>query len=670
MGSDLEEINNLAEFDPDQNFYNEQNLFNGYSCSYYLEDSFNEKIKSCAFDLSRCFSLCHINIRSINANLSHFENYLQLLSINFPVIAITETWLNDITCDLYSLTEYSFVEQHRSNKCGGGVGIFLKNHLNYSKRNDLNVFNESCESLFVEIDRTKLIKEKNIVIGVIYQPPNTEISHFIEIMKDIMEKIKNENKICYLVGDYNINLINVDSHNLTSEFNEIMYSGGFIPLITRPTRVTHTSATLIDNIYSNQILDRDHSVNGIMMTDISDHYPIFHIANYVQAQDFKCIITRRNYTTKNKDSYLSQLSNIDWEDVLRSDSTQGAFSLFHNKLRKLHDNCFPLQHISKKYNTRKPWLSDSLRDAIKNKNKLYRKSLKIKSTNNEMVYKNYRNKLKHLLKAAEKKYYSDLVLINKSNSKKMWSIIKNIINRNKRKYTNRRFKLSDGSITNDKQLISDKFNDFFINVGPNLAKRIEKQNKNPEQFMKAKVTFSLYLEPVTEQEIYKIVSSLKNSSPGYDNLSPSILRLSLPLICPLLTHICNLSLSEGIFPDELKLANVIPIFKSGDHETFNNYRPVSILCTISKVFEKIMYSRLLNYLDHYKILFSYQFGFRKSHSTYMAFMVLIDKLTRALDDGKFVVGILLDFSKAFDTVDHDILLTKLSHYGIRGVPLL
>ena len=126
-----------------------------------------------------------------------------------------------------------------------------------------------------------------------------------------------------------------------------------------------------------------------------------------------------------------------------------------------------------------------------------------------MVYKNYRNKLKHLLKAAEKKYYSDLVLINKNNSKKMWSIIKNIINHNKRKYTNRRFKLSDGSITNDKQLISDKFNDFFINVGPNLAKRIEKQHENPEPFMKAKVTFSLYLEPVTEQEIYKIVSSLK-----------------------------------------------------------------------------------------------------------------------------------------------------------------
>ena len=670
FGSELEEIHNQIEFDPDHNFYNEQNLFNGYSCSYYLEDLFNEKLQSFACDLSQCFSLCHINIRSIKANLSHFENYLQLLSIDFPVIAITETWLNDITCDLYSLPGYNFTEQHRSDKCGGGVGIFVHDHMNYSERNDLSVFNEYCESLFIEVDRTNMIKEKNIVIGVIYRPPNTDIPHFIDIMKDTLDKIKNENKICYLVGDYNINLINIESHSLTSEFNDVMYSGGFIPLITRPTRVTQTSATLIDNIYSNQILDRDHSLNGIMMTDVSDHYPIFHVAKYSHPQNNEISITRRNYTTRNKDNFMSQLSNIDWANVFQSDSTQRAFSLFHNELRKLHDRCFPLQHISKKYNTRKPWLSDALRVSIKKKNKLYRKSVKIKSVYNEMVYKNYRNTLKHLLKAAEKKYYSELILLNKSNSKKMWSIIKNIINRNKEKYTNRRFKLSDGSITNDKKLISNKFNDFFINVGPTLANRIERQNKNPEQFMKAKVTYSLYLEPVTEQEIHQLVSSLKKSSPGYDNLSASILQLGLPEICPVLTYICNLSLMEGIFPDELKLANVIPLYKCGDYELFNNYRPVSILCTLSKVFEKIMYNRLLNYLDHYKILFSYQFGFRKLHSTYMAFMVLMDKLTKALDDGKFVVGILLDFSKAFDTVDHDILLNKLSHYGIRGVPHL
>ena len=221
-----------------------------------------------------------------------------------------------------------------------------------------------------------------------------------------------------------------------------MYSGGFIPLITRPTRVTHASATLIDNIYSNQILDGDHSLSVVMLTGITDHNIIFHIANNVHAQDVEYSITRRNYTTRNKDNFISQLSNIDWAGVLQSDSTQRAFSLFQNKMRSLHDNCFILLYISKIYNTRKPWLSDTLRDAVKKKNKLYRNSIKIETVYNEMVNKNYHYKLRHLLKAAEKKYYSDLVQVNKSNSTKMWSIIKNMINRNKKVNQYKKFNLA------------------------------------------------------------------------------------------------------------------------------------------------------------------------------------------------------------------------------------
>ena len=143
----------------------------------------------------------------------------------------------------------------------------------------------------------------------------------------------------------------------------------------------------------------------------------------------------------------------------------------------------------------------------------------------------------------------------------------------------------------------------------------------------------------------------------------------MPVICTPLTYICNLSLQEGVFPDELKIANVIPLFKNDDPELFNNYRPVSLLCTVSKLFEKIMYNRLLSFLDIYKILFSYQFGFRKHHSTYMALMTLMDNLINCLDNGEYVIGIFLDFSKAFDTVDHSILLQKLSSYGIRGSTL-
>ena len=132
-----------------------------------------------------------------------------------------------------------------------------------------------------------------------------------------------------------------------------------------------------------------------------------------------------------------------------------------------------------------------------------------------------------------------------------------------------------------------------------------------------------------------------------------------------LSFLCNCSLTEGEFPLELKLANVLPLFKSGETILFNNYRPVSLLCTLSKVVEKRMYSRLLNFLDCHKILIGNQFGFRKLHSSYMALMLMVDQVTKALDNGECVIGIFLDFSKAFDTVNHSILIDKLYHNGIR-----
>ena len=249
-------------------------------------------------------------------------------------------------------------------------------------------------------------------------------------------------------------------------------------------------------------------------------------------------------------------------------------------------------------------------------------------------------------------------------------IIKSVINRNKKTKFQDKFKFNDGSYTTDMKIICEKFNDFFINVGPTLSKKIPPQNSSPDDYIKTKAIYSLYLEHVTESEITKLVTSLKSAAPGYDNLRSSILKLSLPFICTPLTYLSNLSLQEGVFPEELKIANVIPLLKCDNQELFNNYRPVSVLCSVSKVFEKIMYNRLRSFLDEHKTLFSYQFGFRKSHSTYMALMTLMDNLINFLDNGEYVIGIFLDFSKAFDTVDHGILLQKLSSYGVRGEALL
>ena len=367
------------------------------------------------------------------------------------------------------------------------------------------------------------------------------MSLFNENMKDILDSIDDNDTYCYIMGDYNINLLNYDTHIHTSDFVDLMCSSAYLPLINRPTRVTENTATLIDNIYTNHIQHNTNSCNRILFTDVSDRFPIFCVHDLFKQQKLKDIyILRRLFLERNRQSFYAALSEIEWDSLYCGNDAQRSFSMFHPTLINLYNKHFPKRRIKIKHYNHKPWLTGALRDCIRTKNKFYRISIKIKTAK----YRIYRNKLKHILLRTERKFYADKIEENKSNMKKTWSVLKGVINRNN---IQEKFKPSDNSIITDKCRISEKFSEFFINIGPQLARRIPDQSVEPRDYMGSRVTCSIFLEPVTHDEIVNIFCSLKNGSPGYDELTASLLKFSLPLIKHQLVYLCKLSIDQGIF---------------------------------------------------------------------------------------------------------------------------
>ena len=243
------------------------------------------------------------------------------------------------------------------------------------------------------------------------------------------------------------------------------------------------SKTLIDNIFTNNIDELKDSMQGLFLTDISDHFPVFTILwrrcvkKVNKSFIYRCL-SRRNY-----EHFKSLISEYDWRRLYTIVDTDEAFSYFHEILSLAYNQAFPKKTLNKIYNTKKPWLTDCLKMTIKKKNKLYVISKKHPTSRNEQVYKTYRNRLNKIIKAAEKEYFSKQLEQNKSNMRRTWDIVKHVINKNKRKYAQEKFKLSNGEITCDKYVVCNKFNNFFVNIGPQLAAIIENQNKITESYL-------------------------------------------------------------------------------------------------------------------------------------------------------------------------------------------
>jgi Reverse transcriptase (RNA-dependent DNA polymerase) len=288
---------------------------------------------------------------------------------------------------------------------------------------------------------------------------------------------------------------------------------------------------------------------------------------------------------------------------------------------------------------------------------------------NKEIYVKYRNKLNILIRKTEKDFYSSKFKAAVGNMKDTWKIISSCLKSKTKPPLTDSFVIN-GKNTENIQEIVNGFNNYFSNVGLHLASSIPKSNVDHASFLKTPKVNSFSFSPTDPLEIMRLALEIKNkSSYGYDDIPVSIMKLSVPCIAYPLSILINSSFSTGIFPDALKIGKLCPVFKAGDKSLFSNYRPISVLPSFSKIYEKSIHARLASYLEANDILFDYQFGFRKKHSTYMAITNLYDKISNAVDKNEFVIAIFIDLAKAFDTIDFNILYDKLSYYGIRGIAL-
>ena len=592
-------------------------------------------------NLDQCLPILHINARSIKNKLDNIQMFIDNSGVDWACICISETWLKEEIIEYYKLDHYNLFASCRSNGEGGGAAIYV--HEKYETTEILDLSSSLLESVFVEIKIKSSHGNKTLLIGEIYRPPSFPNTCFLDYLESVLDRIDREKRICLLAGDFNYNLLDVDNKNVLS-FVNLMNSYGCFPTISLPTRVQHESSSLLDNIFINDLTLV--KTCGVVIDDLSDHFPIFlslHLVqNQIEDKPHITVFDKRKVTELN-DFLLERLKNFQ-----RNTDANVACS----ELIKAYGDGIQQYSKTVKYRRRKtpikPWITPSILCCINRKTKLYKVFVSKRSLHAENEYKKYRNILTNVMRDAKRLYYQSLFQDNKDNGKKTWDLLNEIVNKKRNKHAKLPTMFFDNyGFSYENSHIAEGFNNFFAEVGTNLEKEIPVSCSGAVDYLGNPNYAPLNEELSTAPyEIAKIIKSLNPVGGGIDKISTKIILYTYEKCLPHLTFFFDLCLRTAVFPDHLKIALVVPIYKTGEKDKFNNYRPISLLPVFSKILEKLLHSRLLEYIEFNKILHPFQFGFRRKHSTYMPIAHLINEITESLQDQKIICGIYLDLKKS------------------------
>lgn len=451
-------------------------------------------------------------------------------------------------------------------------------------------------------------------------------------------------------------------------FFDISLCYGFLSVITKATRLQSSNYSLIDQIFFKS--DQRGFKSGVLVSDISDHFPQF-IALSKKFRD-KPQVTKsfRCLNDANISKFKNMLQPLQWEEVLSVNDPELSFNLFWDIFNTFFDLHFPVVSMNFNKNTCKiqGFMTKGILVSRQNKLSLYKKSIKYPSQDNKAEYKRFRNLYNSVLRASKKLYFEQKINESQGDPKQLWSVLNESMNRNTSKQSEINKVNVNGSTLTDPTDIANEFNDFFSSIGQKISSNIPKTSADFQDFLNAEQHESSFnFGFCSPHSVVRCIESLESKATlDIDNINSKLIKSIANFISIPLSHIFNLSFEQGIVPNKLKVSRTVPIFKSGSRESLNNYRPIACLPILSKVLEKIASESLKNYLLCNKLLHSHQYGFQSNNSTVHPLIHILDYIGKAFNDNNIVVGIFLDLQKAFDLVDHKILLAKLKNMGITG----